>query len=57
MDEPAKGFDSDAVKKMYEIVSELNKQGLTVITISHDLEAAKKYASRIITLEKMEALK
>lgn len=57
MDEPAKGFDSDAVKKMYEIVSELNKQGLTVITISHDHEAAKKYATQIITLEKLEALK
>jgi len=57
MDEPAKGFDSDAVKKMYEIVSELNKQGLTVITISHDHEAAKKYATQTITLQKLEALK
>ena len=57
MDEPAKGFDSDAVKKMYEIVSELNRQGLTVITISHDLEAAKKYATKAITLQKLEALK
>lgn len=57
MDEPAKGFDTDAVKKMYEIVSELNRQGLTVITISHDLEAAKKYASKAITLQKLEALK
>ena len=57
MDEPAKGFDSDAVKKMYEIVSELNKQGLTVITISHDHEAVKKYATQTITLQKLEALK
>ena len=57
MDEPAKGFDSDAVKKMYKIVSELNKQGLTVITISHDHEAAKKYATQTITLQKLEALK
>ena len=57
MDEPAKGFDSDAVKNMYQIVSELNKQGLTVITISHDQEAAQKYATQIITLQKREALK
>ncbi|MBO4532908.1 MAG: metal ABC transporter ATP-binding protein [Treponema sp.] len=57
MDEPAKGFDSDAVRKMHEIVYELNKGGLTVITISHDKEAAQKYAGKIITLEKMEALK
>ena len=57
MDEPAKGFDSEAVKKMYDVVAELNKSGLTVITISHDLESAKKYAGKIITLEKREALR
>ena len=57
MDEPAKGFDAEAVKKMYEIVADLNKNGLTVITISHDLESANKYAGKIITLEKREALR
>lgn len=57
MDEPAKGFDSDAVRKMHETVYELNKNGLTVITISHDKAAADKYAGKIITLEKREALK
>ena len=57
MDEPAKGFDSVTTKKMYEIVSELNAQGVTVITISHDAQAAQKYAGKIIRLEKAEALK
>jgi len=52
MDEPAKGFDSEITGKMYEIISELNKSGLTVITISHDLEAAEKYGSRILKLGK-----
>ena len=42
---------------MHEIVYELNKSGLTVITISHDQAAAEKYAGKIIRLEKMEALK
>lgn len=57
MDEPAKGFDCDAVRKMHEIVYGLNKNGLTVITISHDQAAAERYAGKIIRLEKMEALK
>ncbi len=57
MDEPAKGFDSQAIQKMYEIVADLNKKGLTVITISHDLHAAQKYAGKIISLEKREVLK
>lgn len=52
MDEPAKGFDSEITEKMYEILKELNSDGLTIITISHDLEAAKKYASKMIKLGK-----
>ena len=42
---------------MYEIVQDLLQAGKTVITISHDLEAAEKYGSKIITLQKREALK
>lgn len=57
LDEPAKGFDSAAIQKMYEIVSELNKNGKTIITISHDSDAAKKYGNKIIFLQKREALK
>jgi zinc transport system ATP-binding protein len=57
MDEPAKGFDSQAIQKMYDIIADLNKKGLTVITISHDLQAAQKYAGKIINLEKREVLK
>jgi len=52
MDEPAKGFDSEITEKMYDIVAELNKSGLTVITISHDLQAAEKYGNRILKLGK-----
>jgi len=57
MDEPAKGFDSATTLKMYEILSELNAQGITVITISHDAKAAEKYGNKIISLQKSEVLK
>jgi len=51
LDEPVSGLDSISVSEMYTIVSELNKSGVTVIMISHDKEAAKKYGSRIINIE------
>lgn len=52
MDEPAKGFDSEITDKMYSILAELNRQGLTIITISHDYQAAEKYGTRILKLGK-----
>lgn len=52
MDEPAKGFDSEITERMHQILKELNSQGLTIITISHDKEAVEKYASKVIKLEK-----
>lgn len=52
MDEPAKGFDSEITNRMYGIFEELNNRGITIITISHDIEAAKKYGNRILKLGK-----
>ena len=57
LDEPAKGFDSSATKKMYEISEDLHKQGMTIITISHDLQAAQKFATKILTLQKKTDVK
>lgn len=52
LDEPAKGFDSEITETMYKLLDELNKAGITIITISHDLEAAQKYGSKILKLGK-----
>jgi len=52
MDEPAKGFDSEITEIMYEIIKKLNEEGMTIITISHDLAAASKYGNRILKLGK-----
>lgn len=52
MDEPSKGFDAEITEKMYEMLNELNKTGLTIITICHDKDAAEKYASKILKLGK-----
>lgn len=52
LDEPAKGFDSEITEIMYGLLEELNKEGITIITISHDLDAAQKYGNRILKLGK-----
>ena len=35
---------------MYELIARLNREGLTVITVSHDLPAAARYASHVLHL-------
>lgn len=45
LDEPAAGLDAVITAELYELLDKLNKEtGVTIITVSHDLEAAQKYA-------------
>lgn len=48
LDEPVTGLDPAATEEMYTLIQQLNKDGITIIMISHDTEAALKYASHIL---------
>lgn len=48
LDEPVSGLDPKVTAEMYDLIQELNEQGLTIIMISHDMQAALKYASHIL---------
>jgi zinc transport system ATP-binding protein len=48
MDEPVSGLDPKVTAEMYDLIESLNKDGTTVIMISHDIERALKYASHIL---------
>jgi zinc transport system ATP-binding protein len=49
LDEPATGLDPKAAVEMYELIADINiKDGITIIMISHDIDASKKYASHIL---------
>ena len=49
LDEPVAGLDPKVTAEMYQLISDLNKQdGITVVMISHDLEAALRYADHIL---------
>lgn len=47
LDEPVTGLDPKVTNQLYEIVSSLNKEGITVIMISHDLSVLK-YANKVL---------
>lgn len=48
LDEPVSGLDPNVTAEMYDLISELNQDGITVIMISHDISAAVRYASHIL---------
>ncbi|MBR5336414.1 MAG: ABC transporter ATP-binding protein [Lachnospiraceae bacterium] len=48
LDEPVSGLDPYVTSEMYELIAELNRDGITIIMISHDITAAVKYASHIL---------
>ena len=53
LDEPVSGLDPSATALMYELVQKLNREdGITVIMISHDIQAAVKYANKILHIGK-----
>lgn len=48
LDEPVSGLDPRATVQMYDIISGLHREGITIIMISHDLNAALEYATHIL---------
>lgn len=48
LDEPVAGLDPIVTGEMYGLIEKLNKSGLTVIMISHDINAAIRYADKIL---------
>ena len=52
LDEPVTGLDPSATQEMYDLIEQLNKSGITIIMISHDIEAALKHASHVLHIGK-----
>jgi zinc transport system ATP-binding protein len=48
LDEPVAGLDPIVTAQMYELIKTLNDDGLTIIMVSHDIEAALAYSSHIL---------
>jgi len=52
LDEPVSGLDPQITNELYELIYELNKNGVTVIMVSHDILSAVKYSSHILHISK-----
>jgi len=48
LDEPVAGLDPKVTADMYDLIEGLNKEGITIIMISHDIVAATRYADHIL---------
>lgn len=49
LDEPVSGLDPKVTAEMYQLIEDLNKKDeITIIMISHDIEAAVRYATYIL---------
>ena len=48
LDEPVSGLDPQGTSEMYARIGGLRKEGVTILMISHDIEAALSYASHIL---------
>ena len=51
LDEPVSGLDPKVTAEMYQLIEDLNKKDeITIIMISHDIEAAVRYATHILPI-------
>ena len=50
LDEPVSGLDHMVTTELYNMISGINKSGVTVIMVTHDISAAMEYASHILCL-------
>lgn len=52
LDEPVAGLDPVVTGELYELIKKINKEmGITVIMVSHDINAAVRYASHILHIK------
>ena len=53
LDEPVSGVDRNGTRDFYEILSKVkDKYDMSIILVSHDLELVKKFADKVVLLDK-----
>ncbi len=50
-DEPTGNLDHDNAQQIIELLAELNRKGLTIMMVTHNLDMARRYAQRIIRMD------
>lgn len=53
LDEPVSGIDKNGIRDFYQIINRLKTEyDMAIILVSHDLELTKKYADKIVLLDR-----
>lgn len=52
LDEPVAGLDPKVTVALYELIEKLNRDGITIVMVSHDIDAALAYATHILHVGK-----
>ena len=56
LDEPTAGLDPEGVEKVLAILNNLNKDGMSIVISSHDIEMVNGFAEKIFVLNKGEII-
>jgi energy-coupling factor transport system ATP-binding protein len=51
LDEPSAGLDSQKAGQLMQIAAHLNRQGHTVIVLSHDIQLVSAFCTRAVVLQ------
>jgi len=51
LDEPTYGQDYDNQTELLEYLSELNKEGITIIIITHDMDLVVNYCNKVMVMK------
>lgn len=57
LDEPTAGLDPKGTKELLSLVKELNKQGTTIILVTHDIDLVYSYATDVIVMNEGKIVK
>jgi zinc transport system ATP-binding protein len=52
LDEPTTGIDQATQKRFYELLGTLNKEGISILLVSHDFNRITQYVKKIASLNK-----
>lgn len=51
LDEPVAGLDPEGTAEMYRLIHRLNREGMAILMVSHDLEGMGAYATHILHMK------
>ena len=57
LDEPTAGLDPQAHTELMELFANLNRQGITIILISHQMEDVAQYCNRVLIMENAQLIR